>query len=155
MGSLLIMSRTSMPIQTLCAPETSIGRVAYQLRQSAARITPSVVHDAVSILQSLPDHTRFSTANMGLEHMHAMISNMMLFPMGEVCFGDAHFANRGEPESIRPQLDRGSGRFRFLVIFPMKPDGGVELVMGTHPEELKMLMEDEEFTKYAEFVDCE
>ncbi|KAI6779256.1 Transferase family protein [Emericellopsis cladophorae] len=155
MGSLLIMSRTTMPIQTLCAPETSIGRVAYQLRQSAARITPSVVHDAVSILQSLPDHTRFSTANMGLEHMHAMISNMMLFPMGEICFGDAHFANGGEPESMRPQIDRGSGRFRFLVIFPMKLDGGVELVMGTHPEELKMLMEDEEFTKYAEFVDCE
>ncbi|KAG9253419.1 transferase family protein [Emericellopsis atlantica] len=155
MGSLLIMSRTTMPIPTLCAPETSIGRVAYQLRQSAARITPSVVHDAVSILQSLPDHTRFSTANMGLEHMHAMISNMMLFPMGEVCFGDAHFANGGEPESMRPQLDRGSGRFRFLVIFPMKPDGGVELVMGTHPEELKMLMEDEEFTRYAKFVDCE
>ncbi|KAL6820231.1 transferase family protein [Trichoderma sp. SZMC 28015] len=152
MGSLLILNRSSMSIETLCSPKTSIGDVAYLLRQSAKSITPSVVHDAFSILQSLPDHTRFSTANMGLEHMHAMISNMMLFQTSEICFGDQFFANGGSPESMRPQLERGNGRFRFLVIFPMKQDGGVELVMGTHPEELEMLMNDEEYTKYATLV---
>jgi hypothetical protein len=152
MGSLLILNRSSMSVETLCSPKTSIGDVAYLLRQSAKSITPSVVHDAFSILQSLPDHTRFSTANMGLEHMHAMISNMMLFQTSEICFGDQFFANGGSPESMRPQLERGNGRFRFLVIFPMKQDGGVELVMGTHPEELEMLMNDEEFTKYATLV---
>ncbi|QYS95457.1 Transferase family protein [Trichoderma simmonsii] len=152
MGSLLILNRSTMSVETLCSPKTSIGDVAYLLRQSAKSITPSVVHDAFSILQSLPDHTRFSTANMGLEHMHAMISNMMLFQTSEICFGDQFFANGGSPESMRPQLERGNGRFRFLVIFPMKQDGGVELVMGTHPEELEMLMNDEEFTKYATLV---
>ncbi|KAL6827952.1 transferase family protein [Trichoderma camerunense] len=149
MGSLLILNRSSMSVETLCSPKTSIGDVAYLLRQSAKSITPSILHDAFSILQWLPDHTRFSTANMGLEHMHAMISNMMLFQTSEICFGDQFFANGGSPESMRPQLERGNGRFRFLVIFPMKQDGGVELVMGTHPEELEMLMNDEEFTKYA------
>jgi hypothetical protein len=152
MGSLLILNRSSMPIETLCSPETSIGAVAYLLRQSASRITPSLMHDAFTILQSLTDHSRFSTANMGLEHMHAMISNMMLFPTSEICFGGKFFANGGSPESMRPQLERGNGRFRFLVIFPMKKDGGVELVMGTHPEELEMLARDEEFTKYANLV---
>lgn len=155
MGSVLIMNRTTMPIETLCSSETSIGQVAYHLRQSAARITPSVVHDAFTILRSLSDHSRFSTANMGLEHMHAMISNMMLFPSNEICFGDKFFLNQGSPESMRPQLDRGSGRFRFLVIFPMKKDGGVELVLGTHPEELEMFMTDDEFTKFASFVSSE
>lgn len=153
MGSLLILNRSTMPIETLCSSETSIGRVAYLLRQSAARIAPSVVHDAFSILQSLPDHSRFSTANMGIEHMHAMISNMMLFPTNEVCFGDALFANRGLPESLRPQLERGNGRFRFLVIFPIREDGGVELVLGTHPEELDLFQADEDFIKYATLVD--
>lgn len=152
MGSLLILNRSTMSIETLCSPETSIGSVAYLLRQSAARVTPSLVHDAFTILQSLPDHSRFSTANMGLEHMHAMISNMMLFPTSEICFGDKYFANGGSPESMRPQLERGNGRFRFLVIFPMKKDGGVELVFGTHPEELEMLKTDDEFTKYADLV---
>ncbi|KAJ9490530.1 hypothetical protein VN97_g2712 [Penicillium thymicola] len=149
MGSLLILNRSTMPIQTLCSNETTIGRVAYLLRQSAARITPSVVHDAFSILLSLSDHDRFSTANMGLEHMNAMISNMMLFPTEEICFGDAFFANGGLPESLRPQLERGNGRFRFLVIFPIRKDGGIELAFGTHPEELEMFQADEEFTKFA------
>jgi hypothetical protein len=153
MGSLLILNRSSMAVETLCSPETSIGRVAYLLRQSAARITPSLVHDAFSILQSLPDHSRFSTANMGLEHMHAMISNMMLFPTGDICFGEQIFANGGSPESMRPQIDRGNGRFRFLVIFPLTKDGGVELVLGTHPEELEMFLNDGEFTRYATLVD--
>lgn len=153
MGSMLILNRSSMPVETLCSAETSIGKVAYLLRQSAARITPSLVHDAFTILQSLPDHSRFSTANMGLEHMHAMISNIMMFPTREVCFGDKFFANEGSPETMRPQLERGNGRFRFLVIFPMRRDGGVELALGTHPEELEMFQTDEEFTKYAELVD--
>ncbi|KAJ5197404.1 hypothetical protein N7449_007883 [Penicillium cf. viridicatum] len=86
------------------------------------------------------------TANMGLEHMNAMISNMMLFPTNEICFGDAFFANGGLPESLRPQLERGNGRFRFLVIFPIREDGGIELAFGTHPEELEMFQADEEFT---------
>ena len=30
---------------------------------------------------------------------------------------------------------------------------GVELVLGTFPEELEMLQTDEEFTRYAKFVD--
>ena len=152
MGSLLILNRSTMPIEMLCSDHTTIGRVAYLLRESAARITPSVVHDALSILQSLPNHERFSTANMGLEHMHAMISNMMLFPTNEVCFGDAFFANGGCPESLRPQIDRGNGRFRFLVILPIRKDGGIELFFGTHPEELEMFLADKEFTKYAELL---
>ncbi|KAF3484455.1 uncharacterized protein GIQ15_03779 [Arthroderma uncinatum] len=153
MGSVLILNRCSMPVETLCSPETSIGHVAYMLRQSTARITPSLVHDAFTILQSLPDHSRFSTANMGLEHMHAMISNMMLFPTSEINFGDKLFANSGSPESMRPQVERAHGIFRFLAIYPMKKDGGVELVLGTHREELEMFKTDEEFMKYADLVD--
>ncbi|KAM0272547.1 hypothetical protein ACHAQH_008683 [Verticillium albo-atrum] len=146
MGSLLVLSRSTMPVETLCSPDTSVGQVAYLLRQAAARITPSVVHDALTILQSLPDHGRFSTANMGLEHMNAMISNMMLFPANEINFGDAFFGNEGSPESMRPLIERGNGRFRFLVVFPLRKDGGVELVLGTHPEELDMFMTDDDFT---------
>jgi Phosphopantetheine attachment site len=153
MGSMLILNRSSMPIETLCSPETSNRRIAYLLRGSAARITPSLVHDAFTLLQSLPDHSRFSTANMGLAHMHAMLSNMILFQTSEISFGDQFLANGGSPETMRPQLERGNGRFRFLVIFPMKKDGGVELALGTFPEELEMFETDEEFTKYAKFVD--
>lgn len=153
MGSLLTLNRTSMPVEKLCDQQTSILYIAQVLRSSAARMTPSLVHDAFTLLQSLPDHSRFSTANMGLDHMHAMISNMMLFQMSEISFGGRYFANGGSPETMRPQLERGSGRFRFLVVYPLKADGGVELALGTFPEEREMLARDEEFTKYAHLVD--
>lgn len=90
---------------------------------------------------------------MGLAHMRAMLSNMILFQTSEISFGDEFLANGGSPETMRPQLERGNGRFRFLVIFPMKKDGGVELALGTFPEELEMFETDEEFTKYAKLVD--
>jgi aryl carrier-like protein len=153
MGSMLVLNRSSMSIETLCSPQTSIARIAQLLRSAASRITPSLVHDAFTLLQSLPDYDRFSTANMGLSHMHAMISNMMLFQPNEISFGDTFFSNGGSPESMRPQLERGNGRFRFLVIFPMRKDGGLELVMGTFPEEREMLETDDEFTRYAKLVD--
>ena len=35
----------------------------------------------------------------------------------------------------------------------MKNDGGVELALGTFPEELEMLKADKEFTKYARLMD--
>lgn len=153
MGSMLILNRPNMPVETLCSPETSIGRIACLLREAAACITPALVHDAFTLLQSLPDYSRFTTACMGLAGMHAMISNLMLFQTSEISFGDEFFANGGSPEAMRPQIERGHKRFRFLVIYPMKPDGGVELALGTCPEELEMLQTDEQFTKYAELMD--
>ncbi|KAI8937883.1 hypothetical protein NX059_005570 [Plenodomus lindquistii] len=154
MGSMLLMNRATMPIETLCSPGTSIGQVAYLLREAAARITPSLVHDAFTILKSLPDHSRFSTANMGLDHMHAMISNLMLFQTDIISFGDRIFAKGGSPLAMRPLIDRGNARFRFLVILPMRKNGGVELVFGTRAEELEMFQKDEEFMQYAKLVDA-
>ncbi|CAG7559788.1 unnamed protein product [Fusarium equiseti] len=152
MGSLLIMNRPTMPIETLCAPDTSVAQIAGVIRESATRITPRLVHDTFTLLQSMSDYSKPATANMGLEHMNAMISNMMLFQTSDISFGDSFFAS-GSPEAMRPQIERGHRRFRFLVISPLRKDGGVELVMGTLPEELKMLMSDEEFTKYAVLLD--
>ncbi|KAL6704546.1 hypothetical protein ACN47E_008056 [Coniothyrium glycines] len=152
MGSMLILNRPTMPLETLVSADTSIAQVAHVLREAASNITPSLVHDAFTLLQTLPDYSRFTTACMGLEGMHAMISNLMLFQTREICFGDQFFGEGGCPMTMRPQIQRGHKRFRFLVIFPMRDDGGIELVLGTLPEELEMLQKDAEFVKYATLV---
>lgn len=82
-----------------------------------------------------------------------MISNMILFQPEEISFGDTFFAQRGVPEALRPQIQRNSSIFRFLVIHPLRKDGGIELVLGTLPEELKELQNDEEFARYATLAD--
>jgi len=125
------------------------------LREAASRITRSLVHDAFTLLQSMSDYSKPATANMGIEHMNAMISNLMLFQTSEINFGDGLFAGGGSPEAMRPQIERGHRRFRFLVISPMREDGGVELQLGTLPEELRMLQTDEEFTRFARLVDSQ
>ncbi|MCJ1385508.1 hypothetical protein MMC17_008631 [Xylographa soralifera] len=152
MGSCLVTNRPYMPVDELCAPETSIGRIAYLVREAAARITPSLVHDAFTLLQSVPDYSMLTNACMGLAGMHAMMNNMMLFQTSEISFGGEFFANEGVPDTMRVQMDRFNTAFRLLIIHPMRKDGGVELLLGTLPEEFDMLTTDKEFTKYARFM---
>jgi hypothetical protein len=153
MGNKLIINSPNMSIETLYSPNTSIGRIAYLIREAVARITPSLLHDVFTHLQSVSDYSKPATANMGIEHMNAVVSNLTLFQTSEISFGNGFFAG-GSPETMRPKIERGHGQFRFLVISPIQKDDGVELVLGTLPEELKMKT-DEEFMKYAKLVDCQ
>ncbi|KAH9843365.1 Acetyl CoA synthetase-like [Teratosphaeria destructans] len=151
-GNMLTMNRAAMAVEKLCSPKTSIAEVACLLRETAARITVQLVHDTYTLLQSLPSWNpqgRFSYADMGLDGMHAMVSNMMLFQPSEISFGDSFFANGGSPEVLQPLIERGKDCLRFLIILPMRRDGGIELMLGTLPEELEMLVNDDDFTQYA------
>ncbi|KAF7551265.1 hypothetical protein G7Z17_g5136 [Cylindrodendrum hubeiense] len=152
MGSCLVTNRPYMPVEELCAPETSLGRIAYIFREAATCITPSLVHDAFTLLQSVPDYGMLTNACMGLAGMHAMMNNMILFQTSEISFGGEFFANEGVPDTMRVQMDRFNTAFRLLIIHPMRTDGGVELLLGTLPEEFDMLTADEEFTEYARFM---
>jgi aryl carrier-like protein len=156
MGSMLVMNRAGMSLKELVSPHTSVAKIACVLREAAARITPSLFSDCFTLLRAMPHYEpkgQFSLADMGLEGMHAMISNMILFQPGEISFGEGFFAGGGSPEVLRPQIQRGSSLFRFLVVHPLRSDGGVELVLGTLPEELEMLKTDEEFARFATLAD--
>ncbi|KAG9185430.1 hypothetical protein G6011_07974 [Alternaria panax] len=146
MGSMLFFNRTRRPIEELCSPHTSILDVAHVLRCSAARMTPSLIHDAFSLLQLVPDYSVHSIASMGLDHMHTWVSNMMLFQLNEVNFGERYFANGGSPELMRSPIERQNKVLRFVAIYPLKPDGGLEVAFGTSPEEREMLAQDDDFT---------
>lgn len=154
MGSMLIMSRTMMPVEELCSPNTSLAKVASLIRKTIAKVNTALVHDAYTLLRSMTDYTKPATANMGLEHMNEMISNMILWEQEDnlSSFGKSIFSG-GRPEAVRPQIERGHRRFRFSLIHPLRADGGVELELGTLPEELKMLQQDEYFTRYARLLD--
>jgi len=152
MGNLLVVNRPYLPVETLCAPETSVGRIAHILREATARITPSLVHDAFTLLQSISDYNILTSAATDLAGMHAMLNNLMLFQTSEISFGDEFFADEGCPDAMRIDMDKFNAACRMLIILPMRKDGGVELFFGTLPEEFEMLKLDEEFTKYAKFI---
>jgi aryl carrier-like protein len=154
MGSLLIMSRTMMPVEELCSPNTSLAKIASLIRKTISKVNAALVHDAYTLLRSMTDYTKPATANMGLEHMNEMTSNMILWKQEDnlSSFGEGTFAG-GRPEVVRPQLERTHRRFRFSLIHPLRADGGVELELGLLPEELKMLQQDQHSTKYAKLLD--
>jgi hypothetical protein len=143
-----------MPVEELCSPNTSLAKVAHLIRKTIAKVDTALVHDAFTLLRSMTDYTKPATANMGLEHMNEMISNMILWQQEEnlSSFGEGLFAG-GKPKAAYPQIERGHRRFRFSLVHPMRSDGGVELELGTLPEERKMLQQDEHFTRYAKLLD--
>ncbi|RKL31501.1 hypothetical protein BFJ72_g11135 [Fusarium proliferatum] len=67
MGNLVIINRPSMPVAMLCGTGTTVGQVAQVLRAATVHITPSLVHDAFTLLQSVPDYTKVTTACMGMD----------------------------------------------------------------------------------------
>lgn len=152
MGSCLVTNRPYMPVVELCASDTSLGRIAYLFREAATHITPSLVHDAFTLLQSIPDYSMLTNACMGLGSMHLMMNNLILFQTSDISFGGEFFAHNGVPDTVRIQMDRFNTAFRLLLIHPMREDGGVELLLGTLPEEFDMLITDKQFMQYAEFM---
>ena len=81
---MLIPNRLNMPIVELCSPKTSVGSITYLIQKTTANITPSLARDAFTLLQSLADYSRFTTACIALAGMHAIISNMILFQTSEI-----------------------------------------------------------------------
>ncbi|KAM0193089.1 hypothetical protein ACHAPI_007813 [Fusarium lateritium] len=152
MGNLVIINRPSMPLATLCGTGTTVGQISQVLRAAAVHITPSLVHDAFTLLQSVPDYTKVTTACMGMEGMHIAVNNLMLFQTSAISFGDEFLGDGGVPSAMRIQMDSINAAFRMAVIHPLREDGGVEFVIGTLPEELDVLLADGEFTRYCRFI---
>ncbi|RFU76421.1 transferase family [Trichoderma arundinaceum] len=154
MGNVIVISRPSLPIETLCSPETGLGQIALLIRETTACVSPQLVHDAFGLLQRVPDFTQvdYVSKHLSVEGLDTMLSNMVLFQASDMPFGGSLFENEGVPDAIRPLIDGSNTSHRMCFIPPIRKDGGIEFVLGVFPEELESMMKDEEFTKYATYV---
>ncbi|KAJ3525312.1 hypothetical protein NM208_g11694 [Fusarium decemcellulare] len=155
MANCVIMNRQYMSVSELCSSQTPLYKIAQICREARNRIDQELVHDAFSLLHSIPDNSpgNHSTAFLGQgiqDGVHCLFNNMMLFQASDMGpFGGDVFE---APETVRLQMDWLNGAFRGLFIYPMREDGGVELMLGTLPEELDAMMNDGEFAQFAEFL---
>ncbi|KAF5593543.1 transferase family [Fusarium subglutinans] len=152
MGNLVIINRPSMPVATLCGTGTTVGQVAQVFRAAAVHIKTSLVHDAFTLLQSVPDYTKVTTACMGMDGMHFAVNNLMLFQTSAISFGDELLDDGGVPAAMRIQMDSINAAFRMAVIHPLREDGGIEFVVGMLPEELDAILADGKFTRYCRLI---
>ncbi|KAI1268145.1 hypothetical protein F5Y18DRAFT_442588 [Xylariaceae sp. FL1019] len=155
MANCLLMNRLSMPVSELCSSQTALYKIAQVFREARNRVNQELAHDAFSLLHTIPDNSPGSHSaafiGQGLQDgWHSVINNLLLFQTNDMGpFGGDVFE---APEAVRLQMDRLNNAFRVLFIHPMREDGGVELMLGTFPEELNAMMNDGDFTQYAEFM---
>lgn len=155
MGNCVIMNRLYMPVSELCSSQTGLYKIAQVFREARNRVNQELVHDAFSLLHMIPDNSpgNHSAAFIGQgvqDGWHSVINNLLLFQTSDMGpFGADVFE---APEAVRLQMDGLNNAFRVLFIHPMREDGGVELMLGTFPEELHAMINDGQFTQFAEFM---
>jgi trichothecene 3-O-acetyltransferase len=77
------------------------------------------------------------------------ISSMIMLPFASLCFGGGIFGNGGVPEAMRPLMGGLNRSTRFCFVLPRKRNGGIEFVGNLFVEEMEVLLEDEDFGRYA------
>ncbi|KAF5980296.1 nonribosomal peptide synthetase MxcG (component of the myxochelin iron transport regulon) [Fusarium bulbicola] len=155
MANCVVMNRQHMSVAELCSSQTSLYKIAQICREARTRIHQELVHDAFSLLHTIEDnspgnHTTGFLSQGIQDGPHSLFNNLMLFQASDIGpFGGDIFE---APEAVRVQMDWLNKAFRSLFILPMRKDGGVELLLGTLPEELDAMKNDGEFMQFAEFL---
>lgn len=155
MANSVIMNRQHVSVSKLCSSETTVYEIAQICREARTRIDQELVHDAFGLLHTIQDNSpgNHTTAFLGQgiqDGPHSLFNNMMLFHAKDIgAFGGNIF---DAPDAVRVQMDWLNKAFRSLFILPIRDDGGVELLLGTFPEELDAMRNDEEFMQFAEFL---
>ncbi|WXC44678.1 hypothetical protein QX201_004414 [Fusarium graminearum] len=155
MANSVIMNRQHVSVSKLCSSEITIYEIAQICREARTRIDQELVHDAFGLLHTIQDNSpgNHTTAFLGQgiqDGPHSLFNNMMLFHAKDIgAFGGNIF---DAPDAVRVQMDWLNKAFRSLFILPIRDDGGVELLLGTFPEELDAMRNDEEFMQFAEFL---
>lgn len=67
-----------------------------------------------------------------------------------MCFGDGLvFGNKGFVKSARLLMEVNNSFTRTCIILPRSKSGGVEFLANSYDEEIKMLMDEPEFTDHV------
>ncbi|KAI1163876.1 hypothetical protein F5B18DRAFT_617657 [Nemania serpens] len=150
LGNLTVVNQCFMPLSVLTSPHVSLGTVARTIRSCAKSINPSSLLDAYTLARDLPDFEKLVLRNSGIDGSSMALSPLLMMP--PLDFGSGVFDNGGKPDATRMLTRAMYGVSRTGFILPKLANGGVEFVVNVFEEELELLLEDEEFGKYAMFL---
>ncbi|KAI1811932.1 hypothetical protein GGS20DRAFT_63785 [Poronia punctata] len=148
LGNVILINQSFLSLSELTSPETPISVVARVIRENGSRIHPDSVLDAYTLVKNIPDYNQLKLRFMTVEGNDMMITSLLMIPSG-ISFGSEYFENDGQPAAMRPLMDGFEMFFRISFILPMKSHGGIEFVVSLYDEEMKELIQDKEFGKYA------
>lgn len=162
LGNLVTVNRIACPLAELVAedadggPATSLRRIAELVRAGAAKAGPGMVRDAFALLRAVRDFASLEHGFTRLDGWDVMITSLILLSLDPLQFsggdGPQLFGNGGKVEALRHMMDAFNATFRLCVMLPMKPGGGMELVVSLFPAEMAELERDAEFGRYASLL---
>lgn len=157
MGTLIYVVTTSMTVGALGTDGDDDGddgvglaRAARQIRSAAGSVTRRQALEAYMIAGGLKDYVaslRHPFAS--LRGNEVCISSISSLNASELSFGHKFFLNAGRPDHVRPPLLEFGTLCRRLVVLPMQPSGGIEVLVEIPKQEMEILERDDEFHRFA------
>lgn len=145
-------------IGELTAEETTVASIAASIANAFSGITTDTLQDLYAILRELPDfgvllprwHQPHITS-IGRSSM--MITSLLTLPLDDLQFGDVVFGNQGRPKGARVLMDPfNQSETSICFVLPRTRSGGVEFILNFYEEELELVLGNDEFRKYVDFV---
>lgn len=154
LGNVVLITRATLPCSLLTSQATSLSSVSQILRQAADSCNPSSALDAYSLARSLRGYDSFDSRSTPVAGARMLITSLLTMPAASIGFGEQHgiFDNGGKAEAIRPLMGAFNKYFRICFIMPPRSFGGIEMVFNLSDAEMELLLQDDEFAKYAMHV---
>ena len=148
LGNTTFYNQAKLPIASVLDPSVPLSRLAEAVRVGAARVNSASLNDAYGLLRALPDYETVRPRFRRAQGADMLISNLLVFPVDDIAFGDTLFGNGGKAEALRCYLGRFNDYARCSLVLPKRPVG-VEITMNLREDEMESLEADEEWGRYC------
>lgn len=148
LGNTTFYNQAKLPFHSVIDPEVPLSTLAEAVRTGAARINSKSLNYAYGLLRSIPDYNEIQPLFRRPSGADMLISNLLVFPVDDISFGNALFGNAGKAEALRCYLGQFNDYCRCSLVLPRRP-GGVEIEMNLKEQEMLALETDKEWNKYC------
>lgn len=157
LGNLTATVQPQLPLSELTGSDTPLITVARVIREATLSVNQATLFEAYALLNSWPDYdglqVQKTQRRSGLHGHSLLVTSLLPMPLHtQVAFGGGVFANGGVPDASRLLMGSFKHASRICFILPRKKSGAVEFILNLFEDELELLMEDDEFAKYAMFL---
>jgi hypothetical protein len=149
-GNVVLMNTTRVSHSFLVDPQTTLNDIALEFRKTVNVIDTAEVHSLFGIASCLPSYAHNSHPFATFEGNELVFSSMLQTDILEHDFGPA-FGNDGRADLVRSPHAELDKICRRCMILPRQSTGGLEIFIAMPKEEMKRLLGNEEFAKYAKF----
>lgn len=150
LGNITFYNQAELPLSDILDDKSvPLGRIAQAIRDGAGRASSAVLHDAYSLIRGVADYDALRPRFRYQDGADLLISNLLLFPVDAISFGEKSFLNGGRAEAVRCFLGLFNDHSRVSFVLPRRTPGGIEIAMNLYEDEMEHLLEDEEFARFC------